>query len=330
MISIQLLRAVAAVMVVVFHVLNKAQNTGVIVTHPFMSGAAGVDLFFMISGFIMVYITHNKKVSIKDFLLKRVVRIIPLYWIMTTVAAIVFLLFPSMINSQNGVTTILNSYTLIPVKENILLTVAWTLRYEVLFYLIFSISLLLGSARYIACGITITTLSLLSLTSPQNFYMSFVTNPIIIEFVIGMLIYFAVASLNSNYGFLIIIGGVSLLFQNQTEHSEGIRVFFYAIPMLMVFLGMISLEGKLSASKNKLIKFTAYLGDASYSIYLSHLFTIGATYFIGNKATPNINQFIFIPVSIALSIFLGLLCYEIVEKPITKYIKSLAFAKHQK
>jgi peptidoglycan/LPS O-acetylase OafA/YrhL len=83
--NIQLLRGVAALMVVVFHLVVKMQPFGFDGSQvSFLQG--GVDIFFVISGFIMVHISHERERSGGQFMADRIIRIVPIYWLLTLLA----------------------------------------------------------------------------------------------------------------------------------------------------------------------------------------------------------------------------------------------------
>jgi exopolysaccharide production protein ExoZ len=125
--SIQILRAAAALGVLLDHAgrwLDVAPIVDI--------GAAGVDLFFVISGFIMVYTSERlfgQTGAPQRFLARRIIRIVPLYWTLTAFAALVLFGF--------GPNT-LGSYLFIPTHRGPILTVGWTLNYEMMFYSLFA------------------------------------------------------------------------------------------------------------------------------------------------------------------------------------------------
>ncbi|MEI8622584.1 acyltransferase [Pseudoalteromonas sp. B129b] len=138
--SIQYLRALAALMVLLTHTSFKLENNGSDLLSWFNIGGYGVDLFFIISGFIMCLTVQDKKINFTTFMKQRVIRIIPLYWLMTSVALIIFFINPSLVNSSGGVTSIISSYLLIPDGTKYLVNNGWTLSYEffsTLFFLFF-------------------------------------------------------------------------------------------------------------------------------------------------------------------------------------------------
>ena len=100
--SIQYFRAAAALMVVAHHGHQKLP--WLIERYPYKLGEAGVDIFFVISGFVMVYITNNSRVGCFDFLRDRVTRIVPLYWLATMTLAALVIVRPSAINDSSELT----------------------------------------------------------------------------------------------------------------------------------------------------------------------------------------------------------------------------------
>ncbi|CAK9884779.1 MAG: hypothetical protein XXXJIFNMEKO3_01171 [Candidatus Erwinia impunctatus] len=328
MISVQILRAVAVLMVVLFHVLIKAKLLG-LTSISFSLGAAGVDLFFVISGFIMVYITYNKPYSRISFLKKRVFRIIPLYWILTSIAAIVFILQSSLVNSHNGETTVWGSYTLLPVNgKAMLLAVAWTLQYEFLFYIIFSAFLSFDKKRYFLTSAAMLSIASLSFFKHDNYAISFISNPIIIEFVYGMLAFFILKHNKPNTILCLTAGAILLYFFDKIGLDLDDRYIGYGIPMLLFFLGVASMESKSIIMRSRLSKSLSYIGDASYSIYLTHTLSISFTTLILNKFSSILNSYVFAISATSLSLLAGIVCYELIEKRV-RFKKHTPYANQQ-
>lgn len=153
--SIQILRGIAASMVVFHHftaaVMDYAHANSMVVQSGIgRLGACGVDIFFVISGFIMVYTTREKDGAREaiSFLRKRVLRIYPLYWIWTSVILIIWLTGIGLRAHLYGIRFIVGSYLLFPVANgdhfHPLLDQGWTLSFEMLFYLIFACVLCLS------------------------------------------------------------------------------------------------------------------------------------------------------------------------------------------
>ena len=130
--NIQVLRFIAAFSVMMVHL------------PVFKFGAWGVDIFFVISGFIMMYITeHNNK----NFLIKRIIRIVPLYWLLTLAVFLIAFLKPEILNNTTAnFEHLLKSLFFIPFNKNEaghfpILFLGWTLNYEIIFYILFAFTI---------------------------------------------------------------------------------------------------------------------------------------------------------------------------------------------
>ena len=93
--SIQYMRAIAALLVVINHAAWKGAQFSTDPLGWFNIGGAGVDLFFIISGYIMCHTVYLKKKNFSSFLNARLKRIMPLYWVLTTMALTIFIIFPA-------------------------------------------------------------------------------------------------------------------------------------------------------------------------------------------------------------------------------------------
>ena len=155
--SLQALRFIAAALVVVSHIRTEVGLT------PF--GSSGVDIFFVISGFIIYYVTRD---GAPQFFTRRLIRIVPLYWLGTLALAAIALKAPGMLNHTSlDADKLLGSLFFIPVwNESVqyhlpLLTLGWSLNYEILFYLVFFIALKISHQH----RLIITSFLLVSLTA---------------------------------------------------------------------------------------------------------------------------------------------------------------------
>src|SRR5215467_2504234 len=149
--AIQFLRALAAAAVVAFHVrfdfVNNVSPPGFLPA-AFNLGAAGVDLFFVISGFVMVYSSESlfgRPNAPATFLLRRIVRIVPLYWLMTSVM-LAYVLARGFGPSDASPQLALASYFFIPYRRpsgamDPLYGIGWTLNYEMFFYVVFAVAM---------------------------------------------------------------------------------------------------------------------------------------------------------------------------------------------
>ena len=163
----------------------------------------GVDIFFIISGFIMMYTarTHNnnpnetKFYTIKSFYLKRISRIYPVWWILCLMLLPILLMKPEWINSSVEVSTSFwHSFFLIPHKSVPLIMVGWTLEFEMFFYLIFGITLLLSPKIQFFVITFLFTASILFTSFIETLlppaFAELITSPLLLYFPIGMALCF--------------------------------------------------------------------------------------------------------------------------------------------
>lgn len=327
--SIQFLRGIAALMVVMTHVAHKGEQYGTGSLDWFHIGGDGVELFFVISGFIMCSTTHNKNTSFLKFIKNRIERIIPLYWILSFVALMVFIISPGLVNSSGGTTGVIESFFLVPNGDKFLIQNGWTLSYEFYYYIIFSLFILLTSNRFIrytGVVITIVTLSIIGvLFKPESPYLSFLSSNLLLGFVFGVFsfIFYTYLRPGKYIALGLIVAGVSyLVFKNELGAPEVIfgRAITSGLPMFIIFLGMISLEGWFSKNKGGIAYLFEQLGNSSYSLYLVHPFVLSPVAMVLNRL-GYLNSFVFSFGIIAISITAGLVTFYLLERPIAKALK---------
>jgi exopolysaccharide production protein ExoZ len=276
--SIQILRAVAATSVVASHfqyVLQKQLGLGD--TLPDLSiGGSGVDLFFIISGFVMVHASQplfGMSRGPAIFLSHRLWRIVPLYWAVTSFYLAASLLLPALGGKYHS-DFIVGSYLFLPTPGaggvyQPIVGQGWTLNYEMFFYAIFS--LMVWTQRSTAVLATVATLVALVLVgktfAPLPGAIDFWTNPIILEFAFGMMIGMAYADgirLPRSIGWLFSIAGLILLV---SLAGIGERVIAWGLPLWLIFAGIVLGDFR---PRGRLTSALSYLGDASYALYLTH------------------------------------------------------------
>ena len=327
--SIQYLRGLAAVMVLMTHVFR---NANVLVGYHFI-GAAGVDIFFVISGFLMWSITNKSDQTSVQFFADRIARIVPLYWIVTLV--IVFLASFTMFYTDADIAPmhVLKSLFFVPDYDHLgrvipTVQLGWTLNYEMAFYALFAIALLPQRKwRIIVVAIPLLILPILgSLLNPTHPISATFTSPIILEFLGGVLlgIFFADRRLpNRTLCYSIIaIGATAILLSCLLRDEEGswLRVVIWGMPAAAIVAGAIGLE-RLGALPS--LNFAHTLGDASYSLYLTHPLSVR----MANRALKIVfhspHPISSIIVSIVAAIGFALLVYFAVESQIRETIRSL-------
>jgi exopolysaccharide production protein ExoZ len=308
--GIQYLRALAALSVVGFHASEQFGGS-------FRLGAAGVDIFFVISGFIMWTTTASRTTTPKRFIWRRIVRIVPLYWIITALTAAAIVARPQFF--YNHVLTVQNfigSLFFIPaIQDGDLHPVViqgWTLCYEMMFYALFALALFWPKARrfWILAGMLVT-IAMLHPFLPEGYASTF-SDPILLEFLAGV---FIGRFWMSDAGFpvavavaLVIAGFVAFPVLDGLAPDAG-RVVRWGIPAILIVAGTAFAERQ---SSWKPIPVLRFLGDASYSIYLWHVLLgvllTGALLRVGVSAHL---QAVAIPL---FSVVLSAALYVLVEK----------------
>jgi exopolysaccharide production protein ExoZ len=316
--SLQGLRFVAALMVLHMHAAQTAfESTGSsgIFGYGFgIFGRAGVDIFFVISGAIIARSapTHTPSAFIRG----RIIRILPLYYLWC---------IPSLLSAASrgiGWRELLAT-ALWPATDRMslsVLPVAWTLSFEILFYAAAALVLIDRRLLWLLLTLYLGAFALRPLGPP----FQFLGNPIILEFLAGAAITYLPALrwawLGIPLGFLILVLGGIFVWPPHGDiisFLEGkealIRLLDLGIPSVMIVLG--TMQVRLSKG------WLSYLGDASYSLYLSH-----STVFLIISAGLGVAPFhvpadLVIVGGIAISVLFGWRVYELVEKPLLSFLR---------
>lgn len=321
--NLQILRAFAAISVVFFH-----SDKFLLKEHLQPFGAAGVDIFFVISGFIMTYNTQITPTNPRAFLINRFVRILPMYWLMTIGVYLIALTFPHLLNStQPDPIQLVKSLFFIPFQKSNglvepILFVGWSLNYEIFFYLLFSISLILPSmSRSGILMIVLTTLVAAGLLAPNhNILWSFYTSPIILEFAIGMLTALLIPRAPAE------VGATTKIITASGLLCAPLLLFFPLIwPHSQAWIAPMCLSGGLVTSVILLDRWgwswnsagLLLAGDASYVLYLSHPYVTQVL----QKFALWLPGFVGLALALAAALFVALQLHMQLERPITRYLK---------
>jgi len=290
--SIQLLRGIAATAVVFHHCYNPG------VPGAARHGAAGVDIFFVISGFIMATVAGNR--SWDEFLGDRVARIYPLWFIAV---------LPWFFIQPNGLGVILTSLTLWPVWGHIdkpALVIGWTLSYEMLFYIVFAIGI--ATRRPVVPFLIFGSLILLELAFRNVMVLRFIGSPMSIEFLAGVLM--AKLPRQRGLGAVLIVAGLLGLGLSPGTFYESMygaevfsRVAEWGVPAAMIVYGTLSLEPLLNSQA---FAVPLFIGDASYSIYLFHLLTVYRLPWLAGLVG---------------GLLIGVLAHLLIEKPMVRAVR---------
>ncbi|OME10013.1 hypothetical protein BSK47_31440 [Paenibacillus odorifer] len=332
---------IAALLVVFFHVQDMVSKRLDSEAFATKFGGVGVDIFFVISGFIMMYSCYEmfglKEAPLK-FLKNRSVRIIPTYYLFTTLMVVLLIFAPSLFGSLKfDLWHVILSYLFILSEDNAgnvstVLGVGWTLAFEMFFYLVFASLLRFPRKFFIPSIISIFILgNLIGLfVKDLGAWSTVFTSPITFEFLFGCLIglYYKKGKslgLKTSFG-LVAIGTIWILatsFVWTIQVSLGYyRVFAFGIPSALFMLGFINIENNRKIATTALIK---RIGDSSYSLYLIHSFVLTG---FGVLIAPRLYNFgvpvfLIVAVTMVAAIIGGFACYYLFEKPVTKKLKKL-------
>lgn len=325
--NIQMLRAVAAIVVVMHHMLPRYQAMGEtveIIDIISRWGFIGVDIFFVISGFIMAYTTFNKERSFsnaKIFFKHRLFRIYLGYWPFFLLMLLAFYYInPLKLDTLD----ILGSFLLTNADMfKLLLPVSWSLSYELYFYFLFLFTFFF-TVKKLYTLIPLFSLMILALVLivffDQGLPESFFYSPFILEFFAGVLLYMYRDALMKYWmlplSLLIIV--LTYGYGISYETKNGLfRVLTFGTGALFVVLLALILEEKRLYIAGKKIE---ALGNASYTLYLSHLIIIQVFYFSGLRAFFTRDGFLFPMLGwillLSLCVIFSLIYYQKIERPI--------------
>jgi len=326
------MRAIAAVLVVLLHISTKWGQFGNGKPDGFIVGASGVDLFFIISGYIMCFSSDGRQLNFNRFMLLRIRRIMPFYWLTTTIALAVFLYNPKMVNSSGGETSIWASYVLFPNGKKFLNGNGWTLSFEFFFYLIFAIFIYKGTDK----AMRFSSIILLLLTGLGFFFMhdgfalNFLTNNLYFEFVLGMACFYWFnrkgAQFGAGYSIALCVLGTLVLAAEQfahIPHQEEWRGFLWGIPMLFIFAGLLGLEDPIRRASSGLKTLFLGVGDSSYSLYLIHPFVLSGLARLLQHFNAASNLYLFTAMLLIPTVIAGHLAYLYIERPLTAFAKKV-------
>lgn len=329
--SIQILRIIAAFGVVLAHY----KLFGI------KAGGFGVDIFFIISGFIIAFVVNY---STKGFMKKRIARVVPLYALATLLTTFIAFIKPQwfknvIINTE----AIFKSLFYIPYRiesSGPILSLGWTLNNEMFFYIVMSICILfIKNKKYLAqaCGLLVLIIFIiLNLLKTDSYILNFYASGLLPEFVMGILVYYSWIYLKerdnkSIKNILIILAIVSFIFMIYVDITSEFKIIsrniWRGIPSFFVVLGSLMLE-KYINSESKLTKFFVEMGDASYVMYLFHPYVIFGLERVVYPKVFGTNESLIIEIvkfliMVILLFIVSLYLYRFLDKPLAKYTRKL-------
>lgn len=339
--NIQALRGIAVLLVVLFHLLTIEKKYGgaeTVLPSLLNFGMFGVDLFFVISGFVMVTVTRGKFQNIKQairFLYHRASRIYPTYWVYSLLVLAIYLFKPTLVNSSQGnKVDILASFLLFPSEVLPLVMVGWTLIHEVYFYIVFFLVLLLIPEKHLinAMLLWVVVIVYMNISLEMNApLLRLVSHPLTVEFVLGCfvaILFYRTNNLILNNCLLLFMAfagfAASVYGYNLYHLSTGYldpqgwwRILIFGVPALVIVFCLINAERNGFVIHSLIIK----IGNASYSIYLSHILTLSALGRVWSMVLSDSlwDNYIMVPSLLVLAIIVGMFSYHYVEKPLLTY-----------
>lgn len=338
---IQILRGIASMLVVLYHM---ARNFSEILQQSFFFnifnfGWSGVDIFFVLSGFIIAYANQNfvaEPTKVVTFLKRRFIRIFPIYWIVISLFLAAQLVFPLFYRSHFELSSanFLATYLLLP-GHVMINGVSWTLTNELFFYLLFTLAILIPVKKYslyllLAYFVLLLVYALTGLDlAGGNGYIELLVSPMNIEFFLGVFIVLIIDKISKKWVWPLLLTGILLFLTGAyfSNHEIGMisngvnpllnRVVLFGFPSFLVILAIVKIELNKPIPVKKIF---LHLGDASYSIYLIHLPLAAAFYKILRKLhIYNAPLLILLNCLLFATIcFIGIIMYQKIEKPLIK------------
>jgi exopolysaccharide production protein ExoZ len=330
LLSIQYLRAIAALSVLVTHALQwplPEMNMYLLKT-----GRLGVEIFFIISGFIITTIAGDGRFNPRVFLDRRAHRIVPTYWVATVLTAILALALPSQFRTTvPTLEGLLKSMLFIPSLEPKapLLLLGWTLNFEVFFYLVFASLFFLSSGlrTVVLLGLFTLFVSIGQLVPGLSYVEAIYTSPSLIGFCLGTILAQAyrlgwIAWLGQYLRWPVVAAPLCLLlafYVVDWDSADSIALWKH---LLMSFcalsIGLLALHCE---TRNLVgdLKWLRYLGDASYSIYLFHIFAVAGIWAIAKRMFDVQHPLTYLTittVAMLAGLVFGLFCHHYIERPL--------------
>ncbi len=344
--NIQALRGIAVLLVIFYHLVGVQIQSSSDYALPkvLQFGAVGVDIFFLISGFLMMAITQDTPSgfsSAMQFMKRRLLRIYPMYWLVSI--PVTYLLFFS---SRDVLLSLklnpdaaryipdlpeylFKSALLFPQVNLPPLTISWTLIHEIFFYCVFSLLLLtpLRARIWLIALWSVTTLVFWCLLKPSQYQpISYLLcNPLTLEFTTGCFLAVALqkAIKIQSPRFFLSLGCISIIatwliwvFRNDYDFPiADMRVLYFLLPCALLLASAVLME----QHKALLPKSLQLIGDASYSLYLTHIvfLSIGRKFWkLQGFEDSLFNNVLFWPSVFLAALLTGILCYRYAEKPL--------------
>jgi len=350
--SIQALRGLAALAVMFAHLhgVETRQSGGdPVLSTAWIAGVSGVDLFFVISGFIMVWVAGDTEPTPRNaakFLFARIMRIYPLWWLFAGAMAVYFTItYGAPWDAENlaavnvsGTEHLVKSFLLIPHDAFPILPPGWTLMHEMYFYVIFSLILLLPNRfRRLAFALWALIIIAATYTAITGFYANTLLNlvlfPMTLEFLLGAGAAWMIKAGWTQWRWPALaaaLAGLALAFASVDFLSTTIllptaRTVAYGPAFALLVYAVVAIE-QTSGLGRFIPRAAVRLGDWSYSLYLCHLLVISAVarfFFPIFGQAGQIDNLVFLILCLVISIIVSALVYALFERPLIALSKRL-------
>jgi len=333
-VSIQWLRALAALMIAVHHALHEA---ALLRGGPSLQGIlpleAGVDLFFVISGFVMAYSSRDlfgSRSAVLPFLRRRLARIAPIYWVATGLYLTLALTgWVAVVRPPPSAGEIAASIAFLPYQRpdgfvQPVYSLGWTLNYEMFFYLLFALALPFRRERAVpGLVLALMALAAIGLAIPATLAAPwFWTRSIILEFGFGLIIgHMALTGLRPTPRIAAAMACAALLLLALGRLQPALlpdRALLYGLPAALMVMGALAVEG---GSDNTASRFFARLGDASYALYLLHPFVLRGLAVVAGPALASLPPLLFVALGVTLACVLAMIVWRWFERPLTRALQ---------
>jgi exopolysaccharide production protein ExoZ len=330
LLHIQILRFLAAAAVVAFHAWGVAPTFIKVAPDTFSlgleHGGHGVDLFFVISGFIIFYATARANLTAATFLRRRVERIVPLYFFVILIVTVLAFALPATFGTPDWFTPqhIFKSLAFVSFTDGEMpvVYVGWSLEYEMYFYL--CVALLMALTQNVWRNIVVmfsllTIVGQLSNVSAALGNYAFFVDPLILEFVFGVLVANMFVSGRISWPMFVAVGGAiaALLVADPAS-----RALIYGIPSAALVAAAAYLS-RARETPSRIERALARLGDASYSMYLAQVNTVSLACAYVADLFSDIAPMALVAVTSCIALLVGLLLNIVVERPLLRLCRRI-------
>jgi exopolysaccharide production protein ExoZ len=334
--SVQMLRGLAALAVALahLHAVEKFLGDAKLVGNWALAGFGGVDLFFVISGFVMVWTTagaQGRADVIPAFLWARISRIYPLWWLVCGTLVAVWLVRPGWVFASHHADAppdLLTSMLLLPDTTEPLHAVGWTLIHELWFYAVFAV-LLLVPARLLPVMLggwaLVVAVAALVMPAPGDPWLKLVRHPLTLEFILGAGVGLAAVRgvfpaprvLAGAAGLWLVLAALSARADAPVLFAqEWWRVLVFGVPSAALVWGLVGMERAGWRAPVPLVR----LGDWSYALYLIHVPVFAALGRLAAPvATPGLgDSLVAVPVALAVAVGAAAVLHHLFERPVLR------------